>query len=218
VIVAVGTLKGGTGKSTLSRHIAGAWGLQLRQVVLLDCDFQRSNSRVWSGFREEPLPFALAEIDSDKPDKVLLRQLDHAARDHEDAVLDLPPHERSALRVAASVADLLVIPVGASTEDLAGSDAALELVGEVRADRGDGGPGVLLAPCRIPARTRIERDLLAALKDTGEAVAPPIHHRVAWAESGLRGLLVFERASWKAAAGEFADFMTSLQRQIRKGR
>ena len=39
-----------------------------------------------------------------------------------------------------------------------------------------------------------------------------------WAESGLRGLLVYERAAWKVAAGEFADFMTSLERQIMKGR
>ena len=94
-------------------------------------------------------------------------------------VLDSPPHLGVALGGVVGLSDLALIPCGPSGLDLAATAETVGLVREIRAEREDRGPQILLVPNRTDWRTLAGRDLGSALADLGEPVAPEVRARAA---------------------------------------
>ncbi len=78
---------------------------------------------------------------------------------------------------------MALVPCGPSGLDLIATAEAVGLVRQVRDERGDGRPHILLVPNRVDRRTTSGRDLPAALKDLGEPVGPAVGARTAFSDA-----------------------------------
>lgn len=117
-------LKGGSGKTTHSAHIAVALeALGKGPVVTMDLDPQGSFSAWWNDRTAETPAFALVEDTKHLPKK-------HAALSDAGfnwCVIDTPPQNGEINKAAVSLADLVVIPVKHSPHDLRAMQATVDL-------------------------------------------------------------------------------------------
>jgi chromosome partitioning protein len=106
--------KGGAGKTTIARSLAVAADAAGQRVVMIDLDPQKS-LREWWEAREAATP---AMLDSDPSPAQLGPYLKSLAADFDLVVIDTPPRAEEWLTKAMGLADLTVIPVRASPDDL----------------------------------------------------------------------------------------------------
>lgn len=118
MIIAVGGIKGGTGKTTIATNLAVMRAAAGKKVLLVDADEQKSSS-IWSTQRE------LNEMPN-KPDittiplyeKALMTQLKKMKVDYDDIIIDVGGRETQSLRAAMAVCDIFVIPLKPSSVDM----------------------------------------------------------------------------------------------------
>ena len=141
--VALVSMKGGSGKTTATVHIAVAAAQQGRNVALIDTDPQQSAAR-WGHRRAAPLPVVLTA-----PPSRLAAELQRCADAGTDlAIIDTPPRAGSdnAAQAAAKLADLVLLPCRPSVLDV---EAIADTAARVRA--------VTAAPGRVAHRMRATR-------------------------------------------------------------
>lgn len=115
--VAVANLKGGTGKTTSSVFIAAGLA-KLGGTVLVDTDPQGSALQ-WQEFAGAALPFLVVRAED------LEGEWDHI-------VVDTPPYDQQAIRVALSLVDVVVVPVSPNLIEMAQLPATRALFEEAR--------------------------------------------------------------------------------------
>lgn len=149
--VAVANLKGGTGKTTSSVFIAAGLA-KSGSTVLVDTDPQGSAIQ-WREFAGT-LPFSVVRAED------LAGEWDHI-------VVDTPPYDQEAVRVALSLADVVVVPVSPNLIEMAQLPATRALFEEAR----EGNPALrevyLLTKVRY---TRDRVDVREALEAMGLTV------------------------------------------------
>jgi chromosome partitioning protein len=134
-VIVVGNEKGGSGKSTLSVHIAVALMKSGFKVATIDLDSrQRSltryieNRRNWSSKTGIPLDvpthFAIARTDGalvvaneEAESRELMQRLSMVEQDHDFVVVDTPGSDTYLQRLAHLMADTLVTPINDSFVD-----------------------------------------------------------------------------------------------------
>ena len=190
--------KGGSGKTTITLHLAVASVQQGHNVAVLDLDPQQT-ARRWGKRRSSPVPVVLQVAPSQ-----LGAELERAVGVGADVVLiDAPPRAwlgaDNAAREAARVADLVVVPSRPTILDLEATATTIERIGAVAGTR----VVVVLNGCAARGRDADEAE--AALADRGVEVCPVrIGHRVAFARSLLGGLTAQEAEPGGRAADEIA--------------
>ena len=112
-IVSVINQKGGSGKTTVARHLAVGASLAGFNTAVVDLDPQASSAR-WGDRREAKGPVVRAVHASRLPYE--LQQIQAAGGDW--VVVDTAPHADSAALEAAKVSDLILIPYRPSYFDL----------------------------------------------------------------------------------------------------
>ncbi len=145
-------------------------------VEIIDCDDQGSASH-WA--KPGRLPVPVRSMPLDKVDQIHSWSVAIRRIKADCVVLDSPPHLGVALGGVVGLSDLALIPCGPSGLDLAATAETVGLVREIRAEREDRGPQILLVPNRTDWRTLAGRDLGSALADLGEPVAPEVRARAA---------------------------------------
>lgn len=196
VIVGVCGRKGGSGKTTVSVHLAAELARRGLSVALVDCDSQGSATH-WSQPGRLPMPVHHRPLDSSQD----VRRWSVGIRSIEASylVLDSPPHLDAALGGVIGLSDVAAIPCGPSGLDLIATAETIALVRDIRSARGDDKPFISLIPNRVDQRTGSGRELHSALKAMGEDVAPDIHSRTAFADSFNLGQWVGEYAAGSMA-------------------
>lgn len=189
-VLAVASQKGGSGKTTLSGHLAvQAERAGAGPVVLLDTDPQGSLSDWWNERAAAVPAFAQTTVAQ------LIVDIDRlSAQGFRLAIIDTPPAITMAIQSVIAVADLIVIPTRPSPHDLRAAGATVEMCERA------GKPLVFVVNGATP-RARITHQAVLALSQHG-AVAPVIvHHRTDFAASMIDGRTVMEcdRASKSAA-------------------
>ncbi len=146
-IIAVGNLKGGTGKSTIAVNLACALASGGRNTVVIDADPQLTATQ-W--LRRRSLPATLHEAPVTDPAEAprWLDQLPLLARHNQHIVIDLPAVLGATMAAAFLLADLILIPTSVSAVDLAATTRTLHRVAKAEAERRGGAPAVLLVPSR----------------------------------------------------------------------
>jgi chromosome partitioning protein len=179
IIVAIGNLKGGVGKSTLAVNLACE--LARRQSVrLIDADAQETATEWLAGGRL-PISGEALPLEDERKAPMWLRRVRGQGADL--VIIDLPPQTGASTAAALMVADLFLIPVAPSGLDLRAAVKALDLLKEAREARGGGEPKALLVPSRVDRRTGAGREIEAALHEMGEPVGPAIGLRSAFIDS-----------------------------------
>jgi chromosome partitioning protein len=190
-LIAVGNLKGGTGKSTIAVNLACALAADGDSVVLVDADAQ-GTATDWHAGERLPVPVESLPLGGERDAQRWVSRVIRLKAGADHVVVDLPPQVGSGIASALLIADLFVIPVTPSGVDLRATGKALDLLRRARAVRGGSRPACMLVPSRVDRRTAIGRRIHATLERFGLRVGPAIRQRSAHIEA-------FEAGAWIGA-------------------
>lgn len=204
--VALISQKGGSGKSTLSLHLATEASRMGKKVLVIDLDPQGNATR-WAGRRGDLPPDVSAESPA-ALDEVLI---DAEKEGYDLVVFDTAPNaDRTALR-AAKAADLIMIPCRPSQFDLEAIGATLDLCEVAKR------PAVVVLNA-APIRSRVVEEAREAVKGRGATVCPVIvRERVALRHCMPDGRVAAELDPESAAAKEIAALYSNMTKCLNVG-
>lgn len=186
--ILVAAQKGGAGKTTITRNLAIAAVSDGLRVLCLDLDPQGSLRAWWEG-REAEAP---AMLGSDPSPKDLSATLTAAAKQFDLCLIDTPPAAPNWLAEAIGSADLVIIPVRPSPDDLRAVGATVAAVNMAKVP-------FAFALSQTP-RARITDEAARVLAQHGRVAPVNIAQRVIYAETGASGIGVTESTDARAAS------------------
>lgn len=198
-VVVVANQKGGAGKTTVTRNLAVAAG---DDVAIVDRDPQGSVTAWWNRRKAEtPALVPMAGSLADTLDALR----DAGAR---LVFIDTPPAANAELADIIGVADLVVIPVRPSPDDLDAVGPTLDLIAAARK------PFVFVLT-QATARTRLALEAVPELAQHGRVAPVVMHTRQDYPTAALSGLGVTEIGD-TAAAAEVQQLLTYVMTQLSK--
>jgi chromosome partitioning protein len=130
MILAIGNIKGGVGKSTLAVNLAIVRAHSGKDVLLVDGDEQRT-ALTFTELRNERLGQpGYTAVSLQGP--ALRTQVRQMIEKYDDIVIDVGGRDTGSLRAALIVTDILLIPVQPRSFDIWPVDQMAELVAEAR--------------------------------------------------------------------------------------
>src|ERR1700712_5043646 len=202
-VLVLASQKGGSGKTTLSGHLAvEADAAGIGPVALIDTDPQGSLSHWWNARESSSPHFA----------KVGLLELGAALEQLRRsgialAVIDTPPAITASISQVVAHADLVVVPTRPSPHDLRAVGATVDI-----AER-HSKPLIFIINAAT-ARARITGESAVALSQHGTVAPVTIHHRVDFAASMIDGRTVGEVVPNSASAKEISDLWLYIQERL----
>ncbi len=210
-IITIAQQKGGSGKTTLTAHLAVALATGRGiNVAVLDVDPQGSLGE-WLEARE-------ATLGEDKTGLLFRtasgwgarREARSMARDYDYVIVDTPPKSDREARPAIEVADLVAIPVQPSPVDVWASAQTLDMAAAENV------PAIIVLN-RVPPRAALTEEMVDALAKLSPMTASTrLGNRVAFASSMGDGLTVTETAPSSKAASEIAALSDEVKKLLRK--
>jgi len=201
--IVIASQKGGSGKTTLSGHLAvEACRAGVGPVSLIDTDPQGSLAHWWNArAAEEPHfvkagGFDLAET---------LAELERAGV--RIAVIDTPPAITQSISQVVAHADLVIVPTRPSPHDLRAVGMTVDIVERH-------GKPLIFVVNAANARARITGESAVALSQHGTVAPVILHHRVDFAASMVDGRTVGEIVPDSASAREIAGLWTYIQDKL----
>ena len=201
--VVVAAQKGGSGKTTLSGHLAvEADRAGADPVALIDTDPQGSLSHWWNA-RTAASPHFV---------KAGMLNLDAALAELRSAnfklvVIDTPPAVTDSISNVVAHADLVLMPTRPSPHDLRAVGATVDI-----AERHQ--KPIIFIINAATARARITAQSAVALSQHGTVAPVTIHHRVDFAASMVDGRTVGEIVAKSASAKEISDLWIYIQDRL----
>ena len=209
--IAVTQRKGGVGKTTIAICIAAELTRRGHDVALVDSDPQRSASQ-WAepGNLEFPVYEMALEGTSVSAWAQEVRSIEAGL-----VVIDTAPNARE-MGASIALANLILVPCTGSGLDLEATAHTLAVIGAARERRRD--PiRVVLVPNRLDRRTLEGRQLIEALSEFGEIVAPAIASRSAFVRSFTTGQSVASFMPGDAADQEIQALARLVERAVLDG-
>ena len=180
-VLAMASQKGGSGKTTLSGHLAvQAQMAGAGPVCLIDIDPQGSLADWWNERQDEMPAFAQTTVARLASDLEVLRQQGFRL-----AVIDTPPAITMAIQSVIAVAELIIIPTRPSPHDLRAVGATVDLCERA------GKPLIFVVNAATP-KARITSEAAVALSQHGTVAPVTLHHRTDFAASMIDGRTVME--------------------------
>jgi chromosome partitioning protein len=204
-IVAICSQKGGSGKTTLSGHLAvQAHIAGDGPVAVVDCDPQGSLAAWWNA-RQIPGPdFARTTLGSLEDDLGRLR-----ARGFRYLFVDTPPAASAAIARVMHFADLILVPTRPSPHDLRAVRATLDL-----AERA--GRPLVFVVNGANARSRLTTDAAVALSQYGTVAPVLVTHKIVMASSMIDGRTVMETHPDSPSAQEIVTLWSYVRDRLVK--
>ncbi len=195
--------KGGSGKTTLSGHLAvEASRAGAGEIALIDTDPQGSLAHWWNA-RSAPAPhFVKAGLPDLEEALEGLRRMGIKI-----AVIDTPPAITQSISRVVAHADLVLVPTRPSPHDLRAVGATVDI-----AERH--GKPLIFVVNAATARARITGESAVALSQHGTVAPVTIHHRVDFAASMIDGRTVGEVTPASQSAREISDLWAYIQDRL----
>jgi chromosome partitioning protein len=204
-VLAMASQKGGSGKTTLSGHLAvQAQRAGAGPVVLIDIDPQGSLADWWNEREAEYPSFAQTTVARLAADLEMLRQQGFRL-----AVIDTPPAITMAIQSVIQVAELIVIPTRPSPHDLRAVGATVDLC-----DRA-GKPLIFVINGATP-KAKITFEAAIALSQHGTVAPVTVHHRTDFAASMIDGRTVMEVDPKSRSSQEVVDLWSYVSDRLEK--
>ena len=200
-IIVVASQKGGSGKTTTARNLAVAYG---PGSALIDTDPQGSLTSWWKR-REAETP-VLARVDGDM--KKTLAGLKAAGL--ELVIIDTPPSAHAFVADVIALADLVLVPVRPTPDDLDAVGPTLDMIE-------DAARNFAFVVNAARPKTRLVANTLPALARHGKVSPAVIHERVEFPTAALDGRGVVETGDG-AAAAEVRELLAYVQDQLKPRR
>ena len=205
MIVAVGGLKGGIGKTVVAVHLAGEAFARNRKVLLADADVQRS-SLTWADIAAEGKQNGPTVVGVSTS---LHKQLPTLRKSYDFVFIDCPPRGDTLTRAAMIVADLVILPTGPAPTDFWALTATVDLVKEAQALRPELKAFILLN--RLQPRQNLSTSAREALEAFGvPTLKTSLGLRTAYAEAMALGMSVAAHAPRSEAANEVRKLFNEI--------
>ena len=204
-------VKGGAGRSTVSTNLAGELSKQ-GKTVLIDCDMPQGTSASWYAVRHQAGKAGALIADTATSYRELVSKVEQYA-DADYIVLDGPPRIAELTRSALVLADICLIPVGASAAEIWATGDILALIEEASKVRP---VNARMVWTRYRPNTRLAQGLTElAKKELGLlALSTSLGMRVSYMEALGGGLTVAELAD--ASAKAEVRFLVNEVKQLLK--
>jgi chromosome partitioning protein len=178
-VVVLASQKGGSGKTTLSGHIAvEAERAGDGPVALIDTDPQGSLAKWWNARAAATPAFAHASLDE------LDGCLEHLkGLGFKLIVIDTPPAVTQTISHVVARADLVVVPTRPSPHDLRAVGPTVDIADSL-------GKALVFVVNSATPRARITSETAVALSQHGVVAPVTLHHRVDFAASMIDGRTV----------------------------
>lgn len=212
-IIAIGNIKGGVGKSTVTVNLAGWLTSHGMPVTVIDTDPQ-ATAYEW-----------LCQSADIAVQHQPLKHLDQAgqwietaqqARQDQCVIIDLPAVATAALVAAMMIANAIIIPITPSAADIKASEQTLKFARQCAAKRPANSLQTMLVPNRISRRMALSQALLNWLDYTGAQALPGLGMRTLQAEAIAHGTWVGALAPASKAALEVDAMARALVRTLTK--
>lgn len=190
-VIGVIQVKGGAGRSTVSTNLAGELSKQ-GKTVLIDCDMPQGTSASWYAVRHQAGKAGTLIADTATSYRELVSKVEQYA-DADYIVLDGPPRIAELTRSTLVLADICLIPVGASAAEIWATGDILALIEEASKVRP---VNARMVWTRYRPHTRLAQGLTElAKKELGlQALGTSLGMRVSYMEALGEGLTVAELA------------------------
>src|SRR5258706_6376434 len=203
IVVAVASQKGGSGKTTLSGHLAvEAEKAGAGPVALIDTDPQGSLSHWWNARAARTPEFAKGgafELES------ALAHL--AGTGTRLAIIDTPPAISASIAQVIAHCDMVIVPTRPSPHDLRAVGATVDM-----AERS--GKALIFVVNGATQRARITGEAAVALSQHGMVAPVTIHHRVDFAARMVDGRTVGEAVPKSISSKENTDLWLYIQDRL----
>lgn len=196
-VISVLNPKGGTGKTTLSIHLARALHLKGKKVLLVDSD-QQGSARDWNEAGEGKSGFPVVGIDRPTLDK----DVPSLAESYDWVVIDGAAKLEKMSVSAVKAADLVLIPVQPSPLDIWACDTLVEMI-QARQQITDGTPTAAFVVSRAKKGTVLAREVSDAISAYELPILNgAVHDRTVFAKAMIDGSTALDddpegAASWE---------------------
>lgn len=200
MIVVIGGIKGGTGKTTVATNLAVIRSSEGSKVLLVDADEQRSTSD-WAQQREA------MGIDTNwstiqLAGRTIHAQIDRMGADYDDVIIDAGGRDTTSLRSALGIADIFVVPFKPRSLDIWTIGAVKTLINEMMVVN----PSMVCIALinQADPRGNDNDEAVEVLKECPELTCMPyyIGHRKAFGNAAAEGLGVLELKKQDKQASE----------------
>jgi chromosome partitioning protein len=204
-VVALCSQKGGSGKTTLSGHLAVQAELaDAGPVALIDTDPQGSLAAWWNE-RESHAPAFLSTTLSQLAGDIEKLRAEGCGL----VIIDTPPAINMAIQRVMNVADLVIVPTRPSPHDLRAIVSTIELVERVHR-------AMIFVLNGANLRAKITSDAAIALSQHGTVAPVFIQHRIDFASAMIDGRTVTEIAPQGRSAKEIEALWDYVAGQLER--
>ena len=215
-IIGVIQVKGGAGRSTVATNLAGELS-KIGQTVLIDSDMPQGTSASWYAIREQSGKAGGIDTnlvaDTVENHRELITKVEKHTKSADYLVLDGPPRIAEMTRAIMVLADLCLVPVGASVAEIWATADVLQIIEQAKKVRTI---DARMIWTRHRSFTKLAKDLTE--QATAELGLPILKTalalRVAYPEALGSGLTVAELPDQNARA-ELRALIAEVRRIIR---
>jgi chromosome partitioning protein len=207
-VIGIIQVKGGAGRSTVSTNLAGELSKQ-GKTVLIDCDMPQGTSASWYAVRHQAGKAGALIADTATSYRELVAKVEQYAN-ADYIVLDGPPRIAELTRSTLVLADICLIPVGASAAEIWATGDILALIEEASKVKR---VNARMVWTRYRPNTKLAQNLTElATKELGlKAIGTSLGMRVSYMEALGSGLTAAELADQSAK-----DEVKSLVNEVKQ--
>ena len=206
-IIAVVNQKGGSGKTTLSMHLAGSLARRGHKVLVVDADPQATATR-WAATADDDKPFPASVVGLSAASTKVHREVKKFVNDYDFILIDCPPAADSPVpQSALLIADLALVPLIPSPLDMWAAVGIRQVIGNVADINDNLRARLVINQCQ--PRTNLAKEALEVLPEFGiELCETYMHQRQVYRQSAVFGQTVHDFGSRAAEAVREMEALT----------